>query len=181
MQTVRKRNDKTRTDFLVDAAIFLAFLIAMDPRSSGIAIHEWLSIAFAAAAIVHLLHWNWIAATTRKLLGRVPRQARVNYILNILLFIDVTLIMFTGVMISEAALPALGIRMQPDFLWRRLHSVTADLSLILLGLHLATHWRWIVATIKRYVFGFSLRPRKAARVSVPASATVPVRMEDDRR
>ncbi len=167
MTAIRKRYDKIKTDLLVDASIFLAFLIAMDPRSTGIAIHEWLSIAFGAAIILHLLlHWSWIAATTRRFLTNVARGARVNYILNSLLFIDFTIIIFTGVMISEAALPALGIRLEAGFFWRRLHSISADFSLWLLGMHVALHGRWIVAALKRYLFGFRL-PRRSVPAAVP--------------
>lgn len=62
MQLTRKRTSRTKLNFLIDIIIFTAFLVAMDPRLTGIAIHEWLSIAFGAAIIVHLLlHWQWRA------------------------------------------------------------------------------------------------------------------------
>lgn len=155
MQTARKRTSRTRLNFLIDIIIFIAFLVAMDPRLTGIAIHEWLSIAFGAAIIVHLLlHWQWLAATTKRIFSKIAAQARLNYILNTLFFIDMTLIIFTGIMISEAALPLLGIRFQPNFFWRWLHSFSADLAVYILGLHVALHWKWVVNAFKRYV----LRP-----------------------
>jgi hypothetical protein len=79
-------------------------------------------------------------------------MARLNYVLNALLFVDMTLVIFTGLMISKVALPSLGIDLGQDFTWRRLHGLTADWSLILIGLHVALHWRWILETVKRYVF-----------------------------
>jgi cytochrome b len=158
--------DRVKTDLLVDASIFTAFLIAMDPRSSGIAVHEWLGIAFGAAIIVHLLlHWKWIFSTTRRLFSRAARQARLNYFLNTLLFIDITLVVFTGLMISRVALPSLGIYLGGNFLWRGLHSLTANLSLVLISVHVALHWRWIVETIKRYIFRPFL-PKRAAQVNL---------------
>ncbi len=145
--------NSTKLNYLIDLVIFVAFLLAMDPRTTGIAIHEWLSIAFAAAVIVHLLlHWQWIAAVTRRFLGRVARTARLNYILNTLLFIDTTIVIFTGLMISEAALPLFGIRLSRDFFWRWLHSFSADAALVLLGLHIALHWKWVVETTTRYLW-----------------------------
>ncbi len=169
MTQIRKTYDKVKTDLLVDLAIFMAFLIAMDPHSTGIAIHEWLSIAFGAAVLVHLLlHWSWIVGVTRRFFSRISRQARTNYILNLALFIDMTVIIFTGLMISESALPALGIQVTPGFLWRRLHSASADFSLFLLGLHVALHWRWIVATCKRYLLA-PFMPRKLAGSQLPAA------------
>lgn len=152
MERPKKTFPKVLTDLLVDSAIFVAFLLAMVPHSTGISVHEWLSIALGATVIVHLLlHWKWIVATTTRFFKRIPRGSRINYLLNSLLFIDFTLILFTGIMISEVALPSLGIRLPAGIAWQRLHSQSADLGVFILGLHIALHWRWIVATFKRFV------------------------------
>jgi hypothetical protein len=150
MSTSSVKVSLTRTKLLIDVAIFAGFLMAMDPRSTGIAIHEWLSIALAAAIITHLLlNWRWIVEVSRRFLGKVANRARVNYILNFLLFVDITLCIFTGIMISQVALPLLGITLPMNFLWRRLHDLTAEGLLYLIGLHIALHWGWIVRTVKR--------------------------------
>jgi hypothetical protein len=161
------------TKLLVDTGAFIGFLIAMDPHSTGIAIHEWLTLAGIGAIIVHLLlNWNWIIEITRRFLRRVAGRSRLSYILNIALFIDMTLIMFTGIMISESALPSLGITLPQSFIWRSLHSTTADLFIPILGLHLALHWSWLVGTIKRYVTqpvgGLFFTKRAIARREVKA-------------
>lgn len=138
---------------LIDAGIFAGFLISMEPRLTGIPLHEWLTVAGTAAFITHLLlNWSWVVQITRRFLSRVTPQARVNYVLNWLLFVDGVLIMFTGVMISKAVLPALGVQMPMNMFWRNLHSVTADLFIFILGLHLALHWNWVVNCVKRYAF-----------------------------
>jgi hypothetical protein len=143
----------TRVKLILDLVIFFAFLIAMDPRSSGIAVHEWLATAALAALIVHLLlSWDWIVQISRRFLGRVNLQTRINYILNWLLFIDGSIMMLSGFMISEAVFPALGIELPRNFAWRELHDMTANLFLLLLGLHTALHWGWVVDTFKRYIF-----------------------------
>ncbi|HNC10106.1 MAG TPA: DUF4405 domain-containing protein [Anaerolineales bacterium] len=148
-----------RTKLLLDIGTFLAFLVAMDPRFSGIAIHEWLTLALAGTIVVHLLlNWEWIVNVTKKLFGKGLNGSRVNYILNWLLFIDGILIMLSGIMISEAALPALGISLPMDFSWRRLHDMSANLSLIIMGLHLAMHWNWIVTIFKRVFLGGIRKP-----------------------
>ena len=51
------------------------------------------------------------------------------------------------------------------FVWRGLHSLTANLSLVLIGAHVALHWRWILETIKRYVFRPFL-PKRSAGVGL---------------
>ncbi len=149
MSTSSVKANRTRTKLLVDVAIFAGFLMAMDPRSTGIAVHEWLSIGLAGAVITHLLlNWQWIVEVTRRFFGKVANRSRVNYILNLLLFIDVTLCMFTGIMISKEALPWLGITLPMNLLWRRLHGLSADGLLFLIGLHVALHWGWIVTAVK---------------------------------
>lgn len=152
MQDRSRKTSRTKSNFWIDIIIFVAFLIAMDPRLTGIAIHEWLSIAFGATIILHLLlHWQWLAATTKRFFSKIVGQARLNYILNALFFIDMTLIIFTGIMISEEVLPLLGIWVQPGFFWRWLHSFSAELGVYILGLHVALHWKWIWNAFKRYV------------------------------
>jgi hypothetical protein len=148
-----KAKNQTKIKLVIDVIIFIVFLIAMDPHSSGIAVHEWLTTAALAALIVHLLlSWDWIVQITRRFMGKTNSQARINYILNWLLFIDGTVIMLSGFMISESLLPSLGITLQHNFTWRSLHDLSANLFLLLLGLHTALHWSWIVDAFKRYAF-----------------------------
>lgn len=148
----KSTTNQTKTKLWVDILIFIAFLIAMEPHSSGLAIHEWLTLAMLAAMIVHLLlSWDWIVETTRRFFGKLGLQNRINYILNWLLFIDGTLLMISGILISEAALPSLGIQLPTGFAWRQLHDISANIALILLGLHTALHWSWILNTFNRYI------------------------------
>lgn len=160
MQPTRTKPNRNKINLVIDLAIFLAFLIAMSPHFSGIAVHEWLSIAFGAAIVAHLLlHWEWIVGITRSFFKKARWSARSNYVLNVLLFIDITIVIFTGLMISEDALPLFGIQTVRGGIWHGLHSVSADLSLVLVGLHIALHWEWIVKMVKRFVIA-PLLPRR---------------------
>ena len=144
---------QTKIKLWVDVLIFIVFLIAMEPHTSGLAIHEWLTLSVMAAMIVHLLlSWDWITEITSRFLGKLGTQNRINYILNWLLFIDGTLLMVSGIMISQVAIPAMGINLPPGFAWRRLHDMSANIVLVLLGLHTALHWGWVVTTFKKYLF-----------------------------
>ena len=150
-----------RTKLLLDISTFAAFLVAMDPRTSGIANHEWLTIALGATVVVHLLlNWNWIVEITKRLFakGKGLNGARTNYILNWLLFVDGILIMLSGIMISEAVVPAFGLTLPMNFAWRSLHDLSANISLLLMGLHITLHWNWIVSTFKRMVLRRGAKP-----------------------
>jgi len=147
----KKLLNSTKTNFGLDALLLAAFLIATAPRLSGIPIHEWLSIAFGAAIVIHLLlHWQWVVATIKRFFSRMNAQQRINFVLNTLLFIDVTIIIFTGLVISRVVLPGLGIETIRGGIWRPLHSLTSDIAVFIIGLHVAMHWQWIWSTIKRY-------------------------------
>lgn len=141
---------RTLTHLALDSAMFVAFLIATAPRFTGIAIHEWLGVALGAAVLTHLvIHWSWIVGVTQRLFSRTTGSARLNYMLNALLFIVFTTIIFTGLMISETALPLIGVRPERDRVWTHLHHLASDTAVFLIGLHVALHWRWIVNAGRR--------------------------------
>ncbi|HEY0606909.1 MAG TPA: DUF4405 domain-containing protein [Herpetosiphonaceae bacterium] len=169
MQPTRTKPNRSKVNLMIDLSIFVAFLVAMSPHFSGIAVHEWLSIAFGAAIVVHLLlHWEWIVGITRSFFKKARWSARTNYVLNGLLFIDITVVIFTGLMISEDALPLFGIQTVRGGIWHGLHETSANLSLLLLGLHIALHWDWIVRTVKRFVIAPLLPRRQASQLRLAA-------------
>jgi len=169
----RRKTSPVKVNYLVDLAIFIAFLLALDPHSTGMAIHEWLGLAFGAAIVTHLLlHWKWLVASTRRLFGKLPWSTRVNYVLNTLLFVAMTVIMLSGIMMSEVALPALGIQLPGGGAWHQLHALASDAALFLLGLHVALHWKWIVNATKRYVISPLVAPIK--RLRRPAAPPAPL-------
>lgn len=168
MAQLARKTSRNTVNLLIDDAIFLAFLATTAPHFTGMAIHEWLSIAFGAAIVTHLLlHWSWIVAVTRRFFGKAQWSARVNYVLNTLLFIAFTVIIFTGLMISEVALPFFGIQLTGSHLWKQLHSLAADASVFLIGLHVALHWPWILNMLRRLIV-IPRWPRRAAQPTVTA-------------
>lgn len=135
---------------LLDISTFTAFLVLMEPRSSGIRVHEWLAIALSAAIVVHLLlNWSWVVDVTRRLLRLRLNGSALNYMLNWCLFTDGVLVVLSGLMISEVVVPTLGLSLPTSLSWRGLHELSTNVFLALLGLHVAMHWNWIVSTVRR--------------------------------
>ncbi len=140
---------RTRLDFWLDAAIFVAYLIAMSFGFTGVAIHEWLGIALGLVLLVHLtLHWDWVIRTTRRMFGRRGRD-RVIWIVNLALLVCMTLCIMSGILISRVALPELGIAPFAGPFWGGLHGTTATLTLFLVAVHVALRWRWILSVGRR--------------------------------
>ena len=163
MQQAKKSVNPTKVNLLVDFAILVVLLVAAAPRFTGIAIHEWLGLAFGTAILTHLLlHWQWIVTITQKLFAKATGPHRLNYALNLLLFVDITLVTLSGVMISQSALPALGIALGQGFAWRGLHTLSADAFIVLAGLHVGLHWQWVVTHVKHYVIEPLTPARRAA-------------------
>lgn len=156
------RSSRTLQNFLVDVVLFVVFVLEMDRMGTGLPVHEWLGIAACAVFVVHiLLHWEWIVCVARGLFRGVPAWQRLKLAVDALLFVDMVVVMITGIWISKVAMLQIGVQFEQNFLWRWLHSHSADWAVWLIGLHLALNWRWVVTTLKRYVYQ-PLRGSRAA-------------------
>jgi hypothetical protein len=140
---------RTRLDFWLDALLLVAFTLAYSLGLTGLAIHEWLGIGLGAVLLVHLtLHWDWVVRTTGRLLRRGERE-RLVWLVDLLLLVSMTLCIASGVLISEVALPQLGITPAANSFWAQMHGGTALLTLTLIPVHTALSWRWIVGVARR--------------------------------
>jgi len=141
---------RTRLDFWLDAVLLVAYTLAYSLGFTGIAVHEWLGIGLGVVLLVHLtLHWDWVIRTTMKLVRPGGRE-RFVWLVNLLLLLCMTLCIASGILISEVALPELGINLPVSPFWRQMHDVTATLTLILVPIHAALRWRWIVGMARRF-------------------------------
>jgi uncharacterized protein DUF4405 len=141
---------RTRLDFWLDALLLVAYTLAYSLGFTGIATHEWLGVGLGAALLVHLtLHWDWVIRVTGKLLRRGGRE-RFIWLVDLLLLVSMTLCIASGILISEVALPQLGITPSPSSFWRQIHDTTATLTLLLVPVHAALRWRWIAGVARRF-------------------------------
>ena len=60
-----------------------------------------------------------------------------------------TLAVASGIAISREALETLGIEWLTNNAWRGLHGLSAEAAVILVGIHIAMHWKWIVNLVRR--------------------------------
>ncbi|MFK7805870.1 MAG: DUF4405 domain-containing protein [Anaerolineae bacterium] len=148
----KKKRSLTQIKLYVDIFLLIGFILVNMPQSTGIPFHEWVSFLFIMPLILHiLLDWKWVVSVTKRMFGRLPGEVRVNHILDLVIFIMMVLAMFTGTIISEAALPAMGINITIDPFWQGMHDLTANLTMLLIGIHLAMHWPWIKSAFSRYI------------------------------
>lgn len=143
-------NQIVKARYIFDAILLIFFVIASAPMATGIAMHEWISFLYLIPFIIHiLLHWDWIVAMPKRIFKKLSAENRLNIIWDFLLYVLMVIVTVSGILISEAALPLLGIAIQPDSFWHLIHHNSSNLLFPFLGVHLALHWSWIVRTSKK--------------------------------
>jgi len=161
----------TKTNLILDITIFSVFLAVSNPAITGLAVHEWLSVAFIAALVTHILfHWEWIATLLMQFFKKLFHSSRLNFVVDSLLFVAMISVMLSGILVSRVVAQALGLNLAAGPAWRSIHSVSADATLVLMALHFALHWKWVVSSVNRYVAAPLI-----GLIRRPAARTAPVR------
>ena len=140
---------RLKMTFWLDLTLLASVCALQTVSFTGLVLHEWLGLAMVGMVLAHLLlAWGWIASQSRRLFAVQSIRARINYLLNLSLFAAVTAVIFSGILISQKAIPALtGTKAAPDMDWRwdTLHNQFSQFVLILAGFHLAINWDWALA------------------------------------
>jgi hypothetical protein len=135
--------------FWLDVTLLVSVCALQTVSFTGLVLHEWLGLAMVGMVLAHLLlAWSWIATQSRRLFAVQSVRARINYLLNLSLFASVTAVIFSGILISQQAIPTLtGTNAASDMDWRWdiLHHQFSDVLIILSGFHLAINWDWALA------------------------------------
>ena len=133
-----------------DVLLFGVLGFAAMPHATGLVAHEWLGVALVPVVLVHLvLNWSWIVGTTRQMFTPLPGETRFNHIWDTLLYVMFITATVSGLLVSRVVVPALGIPSLVDGFWAMLHTVSAVSLIVMIGVHIALHLRWVIARLKR--------------------------------
>jgi len=142
--------------FWLDVALLVSVCVLQTVSFTGLVLHEWLGLVIVGMVLAHLLlAWGWIATQSRRLFAKHSVRGRINYFLNLGLFASVTAAIFSGILISQKAIPMLtGTNAAPDMDWRwdTLHNQFSQTVVLLSGFHLAINWEWALAAVQKVVF-----------------------------
>ena len=128
----------------MDSVLLVSLLIVLAPQSTGVVLHEWLSLFFIVPFVIHiLLHWHWVIQSPAQLKKKKSARSVYNLILNYSLYLLMLFVLLSGFLVSVALLPALGIPLEIQDFWGKMHHDSATLIMPVIGLHLALHFRWI--------------------------------------
>ncbi|MBN1430233.1 MAG: hypothetical protein JXB07_17825 [Anaerolineae bacterium] len=143
------KTNTSKTNWIIDAALFAGFMLSFLLDLTGVGLHQWLGLALGALIAYHLVaHRNWIEAVTQRFFGGASGQSRIYYAIDIALLLGFCLILLTGLMISTwLVLP-----LQNYLAWHNVHMHASIITLLLVCLKIGMHWRWIVTVARRCIF-----------------------------
>ncbi len=127
--------------WIVDAILLVGYCIAVWLDLTGLELHQWLGVGVVLLAGYHLLtHMDWVTAVTRRLFSKTNPRVRLYYLINILMLGSFGVIGITGILISTW----LNLTLESLDILIAIHKWTSYLTLAVVGIKLALHWRWIV-------------------------------------
>ena len=127
-----------RNRALFDAVVLVVYLVAANPALTGVPVHEFIGLgAFVGVHIV---------ASGDGLAGR-GRAGRLA--LNIVLLVALAACVVSGVMVSGAALPSLGLYATGYSFWDPLHAVAAKVLLAALIVHVVVRAPAALAVLRQ--------------------------------
>lgn len=93
---------------ILDAVMLVLLLLMYDVRAISSAFHEIGGMALFGLFILHnALNLKWIAYSGRRLLSKtLPGRVRLKFIIDVLLFVSISLITVSGILISKVVFPA---------------------------------------------------------------------------
>ena len=139
-----------KTRYVMDTLLLISFMMVSAPQTTGVPLHEWLSLLFVVPFAIHLLlHWDWIKQSLRRFSAKISAKERFSLVWNYLLYVVMLLATVSGFLVSVALLPAMSISFEIQDFWSKIHHDSATLIMPMLGIHLVLHWSWIVNLTKR--------------------------------
>jgi hypothetical protein len=134
----------------LDIIMAVVFALLFNKRVlGGLVFHEVAGTAIGAAFIIHMgLNWRWIRQVTLKMFNsKISIKTRVGYVVDILLLVTMVIIIISGIAISKEIFTK--INFGNIMFFKIAHVSFPYIALVLLGIHIALHWVWVMNMFKR--------------------------------
>lgn len=140
---------KKTVKLIIDILLAVTFVLLFNKKVVGLTFHEIAGLGIGVGFLVHIsLNLKWVKKVTLRLFDpKLPPKTRLGYVLNILLLIAFVLIIVSGLFISEVLFPNL--RVGNVAVFKTLHTSISYIALILSGIHIGLHWKWIMNYFKK--------------------------------
>ena len=132
---------KTLWKIILDICMLSLLVLMYQKRVISMHFHEVGGLVLFALFLLHNgLNWKWVKAVSLKIFQRdLPVRARVSWLVNALLFIAMAATVITGLLMAKTLPTA----MQGAFFVKPWHYFSAAAALILTGIHLGLHWKYL--------------------------------------
>jgi hypothetical protein len=140
---------KNYIKIVLDLMMAITFVMLMNPRVlGGLPFHEVAGLVIGVMVLTHIgLNYRWVINTMKKIFdSKLPKKTRFSLLLNILMLVTMSGIIVTGILISKVVFPNLAVGSHSI---RGTHSLFANTTLALVGLHIGVHWQWIMSIYKK--------------------------------
>ena len=125
---------------VIDIIMTFALLLLMGYQFWGEAIHEWIGVVmFVLFILHHILNRNWHRNMAK---GKYTPLRTLELVIDLLLFADMLLLIYSGVVISKTAFAFWPIN-GGLALARRLHILGSYWGFMLMSLHIGLHWNML--------------------------------------
>lgn len=143
--------------YILDAIMTLIMVLLMKINFVGLLWHEILGLGIFLLFVIHnLLNLKYFICVLMKFFSDcVKLRVKIGIVLDLILFVVVTAIIVTGIMISKEIFPFGYVGLVSG-----LHHSLSYLSLILISIHLGLHWSSILEAFRKM---FRLKKLNRAR------------------
>jgi hypothetical protein len=130
---------------VIDLAMTVFLLCALAYRIIGDVAHEWIGIAMTALFVAHnAVNWRWYRGIFT---GKYGFRHILNTAVNLLLLAMMATFVTSGALLSRTVFAFMGFGGGMQI--RLIHTSAAYWGLILIAVHVGTHWEMIMAAIRR--------------------------------
>jgi hypothetical protein len=141
----------------VDTILFAGFLVVFFISLTEGVLHQWIGVFGWLLALYYLItHWDWVNGVNQTFFKGATRIVRIKFTVDRALMVGFLLIVLTGVVISTW----LDLTLINYAGWLSLHIQVSIITLSVLAVKLALHWKWII---------------KMTRSTVPQSNILPIK------
>lgn len=180
-KTKKRTLNRTKLNLYLDLLLVMVFVFEMEVGFTGLGLHELLGLAFAGLLILHIvLHWSWVVTLTRTFFKKLIHESRLNYLLDWLLLVAMGVATVSGIVVSRTLGLKFGLSGDGLFSWQIVHSISSQSCLIITALHIAIHWKWIVANSQKYLFSLPNRLKKNRPILPHPATTKPQILKEER-
>lgn len=137
---------KTIIKIIIDTLMTAAMPFLMAYMLIGAEWHEWIGTGvFVLFIIHHIINHKWLTTIAK---GKYNAARTVNLAINVLIFLCMIGLMYSGIVMSRYVFSSLKIS-SGAALARKLHMLCSYWGLVLMSVHLGAHWSFVMGAARK--------------------------------